>query len=272
MHKVMPCRNQKCKKIKNMQILSLNVNGIRSAQRKGLWEWLTTFSWDILCVQEIRSDHLSAQSPINQVNSYCFPAIRPGYSGTAIYSKKPIPKLTYGINVEEFDQEGRVLIGEWPHLRIVSLYFPSGSSSPERQLSKFRFLVEIEPFFDKWRKDTIPTILCGDFNIAHQPLDLKNWKGNLKNSGFLPEEREWVGNQIHKGWKDIYRHLYPEHPGYTWWSNRGQAYTKDVGWRIDYQWTNPIASNLAKNAYVYKEQRFSDHAPLIIEYPELSHP
>ncbi len=249
-----------------MRILSLNVNGIRSAQRKGMWEWLEKMKWDVLCIQEVRADEATAQSPIAGVKSYVYSADRPGYSGTAIYSRIEPDRVMRGMQSEEFDTEGRILMAQWSSLRIVSAYFPSGSSSDDRQQAKFRFLNGIEPVLDRWRTDALPTIMCGDFNIAHQALDLKNWKGNQKNSGFLPEEREWVTKRLAEGWEDTHRRLHPEVPGYTWWSNRGQAYAKDVGWRIDYQWANPGASGTARAVSVYKDERFSDHAPLIVDY------
>ncbi|MES2207218.1 MAG: exodeoxyribonuclease III [Pseudomonadota bacterium] len=249
-----------------MRILSLNVNGIRSAQRKGVWEWLGKIHWDVLCIQEVRADEVAAQSPLAGVKSYVYSAARPGYSGTAIYSRVEPHSVTPGIQVDEFDTEGRILMAQWASLRVVSAYFPSGSSSEDRQKAKFRFLEAVEPQLDAWRKDSLPTVICGDFNIAHKELDLKNWKGNQKNSGFLPEERAWVSERLAEGWEDTHRKLYPEVPGYTWWSNRGQAYAKDVGWRIDYQWANPGASGSAHTVSVYKDERFSDHAPLIVDY------
>jgi len=252
-----------------MRILSLNVNGIRSAERKGLWKWLADTTWDVVCVQEVRADQELAKSPLDGVDSHIFSALRPGYSGTAIYTRHQPERVHSGMQVEEFDGEGRIVALEWSSMRIVSAYFPSGSSSPERQEAKFRFLQAVEPLMERWREDAVPTIVCGDFNIAHQPLDLKNWRGNQKNSGFLPEEREWVSARLAAGWEDTFRRLYPDVPGYTWWSNRGQAYAKDVGWRIDYQWANPAASGRATAAAVYKDQRFSDHAPLIVDYEGL---
>jgi exodeoxyribonuclease-3 len=249
-----------------MRILSLNVNGIRSACRKGLWEWLSKNPWDILCVQEVRADTEMALCPIENTYSYVFSAQRAGYSGTAIYTRSPALVVQQGIDQAEFDAEGRILIAEWPNLRVVSAYFPSGSSSPERQEAKFRFLEAIQPHLECWREGGVPTVLCGDFNVAHQPIDLKNWKGNQKNSGFLPEEREWVSSQLAMGWEDTFRRLYPDVAGYTWWSNRGQAYAKDVGWRIDYQWANKAAHQCAQQAVVIKDPRLSDHAILAVDY------
>ena len=151
--------------------------------------------------------------------------------------------------------------------RPISLYRPSGSSSEERQQVKFRFLVVFYPMLRELQTQGRDIVICGDWNIAHQNIDLKNWKGNLKNSGFLPEEREWIGKVIAElGWVDIWRTLYPETPGYTWWSQRGQAYAKDVGWRIDYQMATPDLAGRARSAHVYKQEKFSDHAPLVVDY------
>jgi exodeoxyribonuclease-3 len=153
---------------------------------------------------------------------------------------------------------------------VISVYFPSGSASEERQASKFRFLSSFAHQLRSLRESGREILLCGDVNIAHTEKDLKNWKGNLKNSGFLPEERAWLTELLSSGWVDVYRHLYPEavDEGYTWWSNRGQAYAKNVGWRIDYHLATPRLAASARAASVYKEVRFSDHAPLKIEYAE----
>lgn len=190
-----------------------------------------------------------------------------GYSGVAIYSKRTPDRVQYGLGIELFDNEGRFVRADFGQLSVISLYLPSGTSAEERQAYKYQFLDAFYPILADLLKEGRDVVVCGDWNIAHQNIDIKNWKGNLKNSGFLPEEREWIGNVIVKlGWTDMWRKLYPDVAGYTWWSNRGQAYAKDVGWRIDYQMVSPELAAKAKEAHVYKEVKFSDHAPLVVDY------
>jgi len=262
-----------------LRLTSLNLNGIRSAARKGLQAWVQEAAPDCICVQELRAqaaelaDGLEALAGLRG-HFYC--AEKKGYAGVGIYSRHEPSEVRSGIGVPEFDAEGR-----WIELRfdrpgrrfsVISGYFPSGSSGPERQLAKFRFLEAIGPHLQALRAER-EFVLCSDVNIAHQEIDLKNWKGNLKNSGFLPEERAWMtqllGRELGQGGLvDVYRHLHPsEGPAaYTWWSNRGQAWANNVGWRIDYHLATPALAALAREASVYKAQRFSDHAPLSIAY------
>jgi exodeoxyribonuclease-3 len=186
----------------------------------------------------------------------------------AIYCRQPPERVIEGIGHPAFDAEGRFIRADFKDLTVISVYIPSGSSSPERQTAKFRFLDAFLPLMDALRAEGREFVVCGDWNIAHAPIDLKNWKGNLKNSGFLPEEREWLSTLYAAGWTDVYRQLYPEagESGYTWWSNRGQAYAKNVGWRIDLHVATPRIAAAAREAAIYKEQKFSDHAPLIVDY------
>jgi len=196
-------------------------------------------------------------------------AEKKGYSGVGLYTRTPAEKMIEGLGITEFDAEGRYIEAQYPGIAIISLYQPSGSSSEERQQVKFRFMDQFFPHLEKLMKSGREIIICGDWNIAHREIDLKYWKSNQKNSGFLPEERAWMTRLFDElGWVDVYRSLYPEHTGeaYTWWSNRGQAWAKNVGWRIDYQIATPGIAAKAKSAFVYKNQRFSDHAPLIIDY------
>ena len=259
-----------------LRIVSLNLNGIRSAASKGIFDWLAAADADIVCLQELRAQLSDMSSQMLAPDGYpgwfhC--AEKKGYSGVGIYSRHPATRVCTGIGNAEFDSEGRYLRIDFDTKKtkfsVISLYLPSGSSSPERQQAKFRFMELFYPILKSLRKEGREIILCGDWNIAHKEIDLKNWKGNLKNSGFLPEERAWL-TQIFGdiGWVDVYRHLHPEATGeaYTWWSNRGQARAKNVGWRIDYQIASPGAAAKALRASVFKEQRFSDHAPLIIDY------
>ena len=198
---------------------------------------------------------------------YYFDAVKKGYAGTALYSRKQPSQVSRGFGIDEFDREGRYLEAHFGHLSVVSLYLPSGSAGPERQASKFRFLQAFMPHLSDLQRRGIPYILCGDWNIAHKPIDLKNWKSNQKNSGFLPEERLWLDTLFGTGhYIDAFRETNPDAEQYTWWSNRGQAYAKNVGWRIDYHIASAALRGRIKRAKIFKDQRFSDHAPLTIDY------
>ena len=253
-----------------MRIISANVNGIRSAYKKGFYEYLAASGADIVCVQELKAQEADLDDSMRAPHGmhgvwHC--AEKRGYSGVALYSKREPDRVQTGMGIAEFDAEGRFVQADFGNLSVISLYLPSGSSSEERQQVKFRFLEAFYPMLRELQTQGRDIVICGDWNIAHQNIDLKNWKGNLKNSGFLPEEREWIGKVIAElGWVDIWRTLYPETPGYTWWSQRGQAYAKDVGWRIDYQMATPALAGCARSAHVYKQEKFSDHAPLVVDY------
>lgn len=251
-----------------MKIISANLNGIRSAQNKGFFEWLTQVDADIICLQEIKADmSVIPVELLNFAGYHCefHPAEKKGYSGVAIMAKIKPDNVIVGLNNPEIDSEGRYLEFQYGNLSIISLYLPSGSSGEDKQQKKFRFMDYYLPLL-KQNAELRDYIICGDWNIAHQEIDLKNWKGNLKNSGFLPEERTWLTELFNHGYMDGWRTLYPEEPGYTWWSNRGQAYAKDVGWRIDYHIISNSLKDKLLGAQIYKEQKFSDHAPLIMEY------
>jgi exodeoxyribonuclease-3 len=253
-----------------MRVITLNVNGIRSAAAKGLFPWLAQQQADVVCLQEVRAqEHQLAGHDIDLPGYHAayYPAQRPGYAGVAVYSRAAPQKLQRGIGVREFDDEGRYLEAQFPGVSVISLYLPSGSSGPERQASKDRFLKAFLPHLRALKRKRRHYILCGDWNIAHRPIDLKNWKGNLKNSGFLPHERAWLDALFDEvGYVDAFRSVNPGPDEYTWWSNRGQAWAKNVGWRIDYQITSPGLAGAARRAQIYKAQRFSDHAPLIMDY------
>ena len=198
---------------------------------------------------------------------YYFDAEKKGYSGTAVFARREPDAVIRGIGVPEFDGEGRYLEARFGNLSVVSLYLPSGSSGPERQESKFRFLAAFLPMLREMRASGREYVICGDWNIAHKPIDLKNWKGNLKNSGFLPEERAWLDELFGgMGLVDAFRVVNQNSDEYTWWSNRGQAWAKNVGWRLDYQIATPGIAATAHKTSIYKTTRFSDHAPLIIDY------
>jgi exodeoxyribonuclease-3 len=254
-----------------MRVISLNANGIRSAAGKGLFDWLRKQKADFLCLQETK-----AQRGDVEAHRVCFPrgwhphfndAKKKGYSGVAIYARQQPDEMLTSLGAPEFDDEGRYLELRYGKLSIVSLYLPSGSAGPERQASKDRFLEFFLPKLREWRASGRDYVLCGDWNIAHRNIDLKNWRSNRKNSGFLPHERAWLDTVFGDvGWSDGYRALHPETEGesYTWWSNRGQAWAKNVGWRIDYQIVSPGLR--AHRAAIWKDTRFSDHAPLTLDY------
>ncbi len=253
-----------------MRVITLNANGIRSAASKGAFAWLRQQDADVICLQETKAhEHQLAGHDVDLdgYHRYFFDAERPGYSGVALYCKVKPDEVIRGFGVPEFDREGRYLEARFGQLAVVSLYLPSGSSGPERQASKFRFLDAFMPHLRKLKRRKQDTILCGDWNIAHREIDLRNWKSNQKNSGFLPEERAWLDELFGPtGFVDAFREVNDQPNEYTWWSNRGQAWAKNVGWRIDYQIVSPGLAGAAKAASIYKAERFSDHAPLTLDY------
>jgi exodeoxyribonuclease III len=257
-----------------LRVTSLNVNGLRSAFRKGLPQWLETHQPDVVCFQEVKAHETDLDAELLKPSNYdghfhC--AEKKGYSGVGIYTRQVAQAVEPGIGIEEFDREGRLISARWPGLTIVSAYLPSGSSGDERQTVKMRFLEAFAPWLkrlmDEHKSAGHEFIVCGDWNIAHKEIDLKNWRGNRKNSGFLPEERAWLTHVFDDiGFVDVFRQLKPEEEHYTWWSNRGQAWAKNVGWRIDYQIATPGIAAKAKHTEIYKDERYSDHAPLTIDY------
>ncbi|HUX73557.1 MAG TPA: exodeoxyribonuclease III [Steroidobacteraceae bacterium] len=253
-----------------MRVLTLNANGIRSAARKGFFDWLPGQKADVVCVQETKAQAAQLADPVfwpNDYHCYYFDAQTKGYAGTALYARKQPLRVARGFGAAEFDREGRFLEARFAHVNIVSLYLPSGSAGPQRQASKFRFLEAFTAHLAKMHRRRRPTILCGDWNIAHKPIDLKNWRANQKNSGFLPEERLWLDELFGSGrYVDAFRETNGEPEQYTWWSNRGQAYAKNVGWRIDYHVAGAALRGKIRRARICKERRFSDHAPLLIDY------
>lgn len=252
------------------RIATLNCNGLRAAAKKGLAAWMDETGADVLCLQEIKAQEVDIPAPLRNPaagHAYFYPAQKKGYSGTAMYTKTPPRQVQLGFGVAEFDHEGRYLEAQFDGATVISVYFPSGSSGPERQAAKFRFLDAFFPHLNALRARGQEVIVCGDVNIAHQAIDLKNWKGNQKNSGFLPEERAWLTRLFdEQDWVDVFRTLDPRPEQYTWWSQRGQAYAKNVGWRIDYQIATPGIAAQAQRAHIDRQARFSDHAPLIVDY------
>jgi exodeoxyribonuclease-3 len=255
-----------------LRIITLNLNGIRSAWNKGVLPWIQAQNADVVCLQEIKAQPADLSDEMKNppgFHAYYHCAEKKGYSGVGLWCRKKPDALIEGTGHLEFDAEGRFLRADFGNLSVISLYLPSGSSSPERQEAKFRFMALFYPQMLELARSGRDVVVCGDWNIAHQEIDLKNWKGNRKNSGFLPEERAWIGQLFSEaGWCDTYRSLHPETTDecYTWWSNRGQAWAKNVGWRLDYQIATPGFAASARAASVYKDQRFSDHAPLTIDY------
>ena len=257
------------------KLTSLNLNGIRSASSKGLEAWLAKTAPDCMGVQEVKAQAEDVQGRFEQLaglQGYFHFAEKKGYSGVGLYSRLEPSDVRTGYGSDEFDAEGRYveLCFDTPRAKhsIISAYFPSGSSGEERQQAKFRFLDEFYPHLLKLKAER-DFILVGDVNIAHQEIDLKNWKGNRKNSGFLPEERAWMTRLLGEaGLVDVYRQLHPAatDEAYTWWSNRGQAYAKNVGWRLDYHLATPTFAALARSEAIYKDERFSDHAPITVGY------
>jgi len=253
-----------------MRVISVNTNGIRAAGRKGFYDWLAAQNADVICIQETKAQqHQLTDSLYHPEGYHCYyhDAEKKGYSGVAVYSRHEPDAVTVGIGWPEFDSEGRYLQLDIGKLSVASLYMPSGSSSELRQLVKFEamdyMMAELKKFCCKKRE----FIICGDWNIAHKKIDIKNWRGNQKNSGFLPEERAWMDDLFGPvGFVDAFREVNQEEHQYTWWSNRGQAWANNVGWRIDYQVITPGLKESVKAASIYKDQRFSDHAPLIIDY------
>ena len=256
-----------------MQIITLNLNGIRAAAKKGFFPWLAQQTADVVCVQELKAQLLDLsdemQAP-DDYHGYFHCAEQKGYSGVGIYARKKPDRIVEGIGVADIDAEGRFLTADFGNLSIVSLYLPSGSSGEHRQAAKFYFLEQFYPVLQSLMASGREIILCGDWNIAHKEIDLKNWRSNQKNSGFLPEERSWLTHVFDEiGFVDVFRRLNTEPDQYTWWSNRGQAWAKNVGWRIDYQITTPAIAQTARSTSIFKDERFSDHAPLIVDYDHL---
>ena len=253
-----------------MRIISANLNGIRSAANKGFFAWLEQQQADVVCLQELKAQEADLTAQMRNpagLEGYFHYADKKGYSGVGIYCRRKPDQVIVGLGIEDIDAEGRYLRADFGNLSVVALYLPSGSSSEERQQVKFSFMERFMPHLRELMASGREVVLCGDWNIAHKEIDLKNWKGNLKNSGFLPEERAWLTQLFDEvGFVDVWRKLYPDAPGYTWWSNRGQAYAKDVGWRIDYHISTPGIAAKALSSAIYKDEKFSDHAPLTVDY------
>jgi len=251
-----------------MRIMTFNMNGIRSAARKGFFDWVKTQSADVICLQELKAqvaDLVPFQLDGYQFHFHC--AEKKGYSGVGIYTRHKPNHVKTGLGWPVADQEGRYIEIDLGKLNIVSLYLPSGTSGEERQAIKFDFLDRYANHLEQLKQQGKEYIICGDWNIAHKAIDLKNWRSNQKNSGFLPEERAWMDELFgSRGFVDAFRVINQQPDQYTWWSHRGRAREKNVGWRIDYQVTTPGLKQAIKSAEIYTGQLFSDHAPLMMEY------
>jgi exodeoxyribonuclease-3 len=253
-----------------VRVITLNLNGIRSAARKGMYHWLRRQKADVVCLQELKAqtDQLTErQFWPPRFHCYYHPAEKKGYSGVGIYAAREPDDVVEGLGWPEFDREGRWLEARFGKLSVVSLYLPSGSSSEARQQVKFEIMDRMTPLLAELCRGERDYIICGDWNIAHTRNDIKNWRGNQKNSGFLPEERAWLDLLFSgQGWVDAFRVVNQAADEYTWWSNRGQAWANNVGWRIDYQVVTSRLRDRVVAAQIYRRKRFSDHAPLTIDY------
>jgi exodeoxyribonuclease-3 len=253
-----------------LRLITFNVNGIRSAAKRGFFVWLVEQRAHVVCIQDLKIQPAEMKPEMLAPKGYrgwFHYAQKRGYSGVGIYARRKPDRVVEGLSIPDIDAEGRYLQADFGPLSIVSLYLPSGSSGAERQAIKFRFMERFLPHLQRLRRSRRKIIICGDWNIAHKEIDLKNWRSNQKNSGFLPEERAWISCVFDQcGYVDVFRRLSASPEQYTFWSNRGQAWLKNVGWRIDYQVATPDIAAAAKRAAIYKDTRFSDHAPLTIDY------
>ena len=254
-----------------MKVISFNANGIRAAARKGFYEWLQAQNPDFVCIQETKAqiDQLTPDPMYFPDGYHCdyFDAVKKGYSGVAIYARQKPLKISKGFGLNYCDEEGRYIQFDYPNLSVISLYLPSGTSGDGRQAVKYEFLEHFAKHLTALKSAGRELIICGDYNIAHKNIDIKNWRGNQKNSGFLPEERAWLDQLFGPmGFVDAFRLQNKDAEQYTWWSNRGQAWEKNVGWRIDYQVITPGLADAVANVGIYRDTKFSDHAPVLIDY------
>ena len=253
-----------------MRIITLNVNGIRSAASKGLFAWLARQRADVVCLQEVRAgEQQLAERTFRPPSLHCryAHAERAGYSGVGLLSRRAPDAVVEGLGWPDMDPEARYLEARFGKLAVISVYLPSGTSGEARQAVKIDFLTRFARHLRALRASGLEYVICGDFNIAHKPIDLKNWRANQKNSGFLPEERAWLDHVFDDlGYVDAFRIVNQQSEQYTWWSNRGQAWAKNVGWRLDYQIVTPGLADAVREAKIYTAKRFSDHAPLIMDY------
>ena len=264
-----------------MRITSFNANGLRSATSKGFFDWFAAHDSDILCIQETKAQEHQLQAPEFMPSGYKAwfrdATTKKGYSGVAIYARREPDEIRTALGWEPFDEEGRYIEARFGNLSVVSFYIPSGSSGELRQGYKFEVMDWLKPILDEWLASGRDYVLCGDWNIVRTAMDIRNWKSNQKNSGCTPPERDWLNGQCvdtdqaldiaaGQGWTDAYRLLHPQGEDYTWWSNRGAARANNVGWRIDYQFVSPGLRDRLRACSIYRDERFSDHAPFTVDY------
>ncbi|HHT03296.1 MAG TPA: exodeoxyribonuclease III [Bacteroidales bacterium] len=249
-----------------MKIISYNLNGIRAATTKGFINWLEEESPDVICIQETKAQ--IDQMPTFELNTigydcYYFSAQKKGYSGVAILSKTKPDQVIYGMGIEKYDNEGRIIRADYGDLSIISVYHPSGTSGEHRQDFKMQWLSDFQNYIQELSKTRKELIICGDYNICHREIDIHDPKGNAKNSGFLPEEREWIDGFINSGYTDSFRHIYPqERHKYTWWSYRHNSRNNNKGWRIDYCMVSNNIKERIKSADILADIKHSDHCPV----------
>jgi len=250
------------------KIVTYNVNGIRSAISKGWIDWLKATDADVVCLQEIKAmpDQIDP-SPIEALGYtlYWYPAQKKGYSGVAIFSRIKPDHVEYGCGIKKYDDEGRVLRVDFGDVSVMSVYMPSGSSGEERQAFKMVWLTDFQNYIDTLKKKRTNLIICGDYNICHQAIDIHNPKSNANTSGFLPEEREWIDNFMKSGFTDTFRHFNKEPHNYSWWSFRANSRAKNLGWRIDYNLASNSLQHKLKRAAILSEAKHSDHCPVLVE-------
>ncbi len=253
-----------------MRIVTLNVNGVRSAAAKGFLVWMRRQKADVVCLQEIKArpeDLARALLAPRGMHAHFHSAEKPGYSGVAMYTRRAPDQTTLGLGIPEIDAQGRFLQLDFAELSVVSLYMPSGSSGDAAQARKIAFMERFLPRLEAMRACGREFVVCGDWNIAHREIDIRNWRANRGRPGFTPEEREWLTRVFEQhGFVDVFRQLDPRPDRYTWWSNLGRARENNVGWRIDYQIATPGIAALARSTDIYTRKRFSDHAPLTVDY------
>ncbi|MDR7100360.1 exodeoxyribonuclease-3 [Lysobacter niabensis] len=266
-----------------MRIISFNANGIRSAANKGFFDWFRTQDADVLCLQETKAQEHQLGDPAAPVDNVFRPpgyrgffkdaSTKKGYSGVAIYARREPDEVLTALGWPAFDDEGRYIEARFGNLSVVSFYIPSGSSGELRQDFKFEVMRWLAPILQQWLASGRDYVLCGDWNIVRSRLDIKNWTSNQKNSGCLPQERDWLNGLCMdpaaangSGWVDTYRQLHAEGQDYTWWSNRGAARANNVGWRIDYQFVTPSLRDKLTACAIQASPRFSDHAPFAVDY------
>lgn len=250
------------------KIISYNVNGIRSAISKGFMDWLKAANPDVICLQEIKAEPGQIDVKVFEdagYHHYWYPAQKKGYSGVAIFTKQKPTYVEYGCGMEKYDFEGRVLRVDFGDVSVMSVYHPSGSSGEDRQAFKMQWLADFQKYIDNLKKERPKLIICGDYNICHQPIDIHNPKSNANSSGFLPEEREWIDSFMKSGFVDSFRHFNKEPHNYSWWSFRANSRAKNLGWRIDYNLVSKNMEANMKRAAILPEAKHSDHCPVVLE-------